>query len=72
MCLVVKLESITSTRCYLIWRRHHVLPDDDDAHPFLGIMILAIEIILGEGYTKPAKKKMGDSLIYNFLNIKNR
>ena len=46
-------------RCYLIWRRHHVLPEDDDEHPFLGIMILAIEIILGEAYTKQSKKKAG-------------
>jgi len=55
---------VTNFRLYLIWRRHHVLPEDDDDHPFLGIMVLAIEIILGEAYTKQSKKKAGKSCFY--------
>jgi hypothetical protein len=55
-------------RLYLSWRRHYVLPDNDD-HPFVGIMVLANEIILGEGYARSKTKTTGET--QSFYNLQD-
>ncbi len=47
-------------RCYLSWRRHNVLPDDED-HPYLNVIILANEIVLGEAYNKSSSPQGTES-----------
>ncbi len=48
-------------RCYLSWRRHNVLPDDED-HPYLNVIILANEIVLGEAYNKSSSPQGTESI----------
>ena len=58
-------------RLYLIWRRHFkCLPEQED-DPYLGIMILANEIILGEGYIKSKPEAKAGKIIKTKLFLKN-
>jgi hypothetical protein len=41
----------TYLKCYLCWRRHFVIIEDEE-HPYIDVMILANEIILGDSYLK--------------------
>jgi len=38
-------------RCYLCWRKHYVPPEDEE-HPYVNVIVLANEIILGEGFLR--------------------
>lgn len=41
----------TYLKCYLCWRRHFVTVEEEE-HPYIGVITLANEIIIGESYLK--------------------
>ncbi len=55
-------------KCYLCWRRHFVSIEDEE-HPYIDVIIIANEIILGDSYFKDPST--GTIIIVASLNFRN-